>query len=102
MSIKKQYDKKKQVCKVTFTLPKKIANSAKNVSLVGDFNGWNPEVNPMKRRKDGAFDLTINLDQGNAYEFRYLLDGNSWENDDSADNYVPTPFGDTDNSVITL
>ncbi len=102
MSIKKQYLKSKTVCKVTFTLPKDMAMSAENVYLVGDFNGWNPEANPMKRRKDGAFDITVNLEKDREYQFKYLLNGHIWENDDSADRYVRSPYGDTDNSVVAV
>lgn len=102
MSIKKQYFKNKPVCKVTFTLPKDMAGSADSVSLVGDFNDWNPESTPMKRRKDGAFDATLSLDKNREYQFRYLLDHTAWENDDSADKYVRSPYGDADNSVVSV
>lgn len=102
MSIKKQYLKNKPVCKVTFTLLKDMADSAQSVALVGDFNDWNPESTPMKRRKDGAFEATLNLDAGREYQFRYRLDDNAWENDDSADSYVRSPYGDEDNSVVAV
>jgi 1,4-alpha-glucan branching enzyme len=102
MSIKKQYVKNKPVCKVTFTLLKDLANSSKSAALVGDFNGWDPESNPMKRRKDGSFEATVNLETGRDYQFRYLLDNNAWENDDSADKYVRSPYGDSDNSVVAV
>ena len=39
MAIKKQYLKTKQTCKVTFTVSAKEANK---VSVLGDFNQWNP------------------------------------------------------------
>jgi 1,4-alpha-glucan branching enzyme len=102
MSLKKQYLKNKPVCKVTFTLPKSMANSADKVSLVGEFNDWDPGANPMKRRKDGAFDTTVSIPTGREYQFRYLLDGISWENDDCADRYVRSPYGDSENSVVSV
>ncbi len=102
MSIKKQYLKTKSVCKVTFTLPKNIARSAESVYLVGEFNDWDANSNPMKLQKDGSFSLTINLDKGRDYQYRYLLDGSSWENDDCADKYVRSPYGDSDNSVVVI
>lgn len=102
MSLKKQYLKNKPVCKVTFTLPKDMANSAQSVALVGDFNEWDQDSTPMKRRKDGSFDATVSLDAGHEYQFRYLLDSTTWENDDSADKYVRTPYGDADNSVVAV
>jgi 1,4-alpha-glucan branching enzyme len=102
MSIKKQYVKNKPVCKVTFTLLKDMANSARNVALVGDFNDWNPDTTPMKHKKDGSFEATVNLESGHEYQFRYLLDSQAWENDDSADKYVRSPYGDVENSVVEV
>lgn len=50
----------------------------------------------MKRRKDGSFTTTISLKPGQQYRFRYLLDGERWENDNQADAYVPNSFGAVD------
>jgi 1,4-alpha-glucan branching enzyme len=84
--------------KVTFELP---ANGAETVSVAGDFNGWDKDANPMKKRKkDGVFATTINLPAGQKYQFRYWVDGKRWENDWAADDYVPNGFGE-DNSVIS-
>ncbi len=101
MSIKKQYLKTKPACKVTFILTKGMAKSAGSVSLVGEFNGWDTSANPMKQQKDGSFNVTLNLEKGREYQFRYLLDGAIWENDDAADKYVPTQYGH-DNSVVVV
>jgi len=102
MSVKKQYLKTKTVCKVTFNLPKDIAKSAGSVYLVGDFNSLDASSHPMKLQKDGSFNLTINLEKGGEYQYRYLLDGSSWENDDCADKYVKSPYGDSENSVVVI
>lgn len=48
MAIKKQYLKSKPVCKVTFEVSAKEANS---ISVVGDFNEWNAEATPLKKLK---------------------------------------------------
>jgi len=56
----------------------------------------------MKHRKDGSFELSVNLEKDREYQFRYLLDNNTWENDDSADRYVRTPYGDADNTVVVV
>jgi 1,4-alpha-glucan branching enzyme len=97
--IKKEYFKTKDVCKVTFKLPKIAATGAKNVSIVGDFNTWNIYANPMKKLKSGDFTITLELEPGREYQFRYLIDDTRWENDWNADKYVKGPFG-SDNSVI--
>ncbi len=96
---KKQYLKKKPLCKVTFELPKEV--NATTAALCGEFNLWDPRAHPMKRRKDGSFSLTLNLETGKRYRFRYLLDGERWENDWAADAYVPNPFGTEDSVVET-
>jgi 1,4-alpha-glucan branching enzyme len=102
MSIKKQFLKTKPVCKVTFRISEEVGDSAKTAHVVGEFNGWNFLATPMRRLKSGAFTTTLNLEQGREYQFRYLLDKKNWENDANADHFVPTPYGDSENSVIVL
>ncbi len=102
MALKKQYLKSKPVCKVTFRMTKKLVQSADHVHLVGEFNQWNILATPMKRLKSGDFTLTLDLETGREYQFRYLIDQVRWENDDKADAYIPTPFGDCDNSVVAI
>ncbi|MFK4764704.1 isoamylase early set domain-containing protein [Desulfobaculum sp. SPO524] len=101
MSLKKMYLRSKPVCKVTFRLPKEAANGAGSATLVGEFNEWNEKATPMKRLKDGSFTVTLNLETGKSFQYRYLLDKEMWENDDAADTYVRSNFGDCDNSVVT-
>lgn len=102
MSLSKRYLKSKPVCKVTFKLPKDAVQKARSVHLVGDFNQWNNKATPMKKLKNGAFSATLDLTAGTSYQFRYLINKSVWENDWSADDYVPTPFGDGDNSVVEV
>lgn len=102
MSIRKQFLKSKPVCKVTFKIPEKTGNSAKKAHVVGEFNNWSISATPMKRLKTGAFSVTMKLEKGRSYQFRYLLEQSKWENDPDADGYSPTPFGDSHNCVISL
>jgi 1,4-alpha-glucan branching enzyme len=95
--LKKQFLKSKPVCKVTFYLPDSIEGD--EAYLVGDFNDWNEDATPMDRLKDGRFKVTLNLDAGMEYQFRYLVDG-EWHNDWEADKYTPNPFSG-DNSVVS-
>ena len=37
---------------------------AKAVSVVGDFNKWNPTVHPMQKQADGNWFVTIELNHG--------------------------------------
>jgi 1,4-alpha-glucan branching enzyme len=100
--MKKQYLKTKGVCKVTFVLPKEAVKDARTVHLVGEFNGWDPMAAPMKRMANGSFQAAITLEAGRSYQFRYLIDGRTWENDWAADRYVASSFGADENSVVDV
>jgi 1,4-alpha-glucan branching enzyme len=102
MSLKKRYLKTKPVCKVTFRVPKTVAKDASSISIVGEFNDWQPGATLMKSLKSGEFTATVDLVAGNEYQFRYLIDDQTWENDGKADKYVRTCFGDSDNSVVIV
>ena len=102
MSLVKKHLKTKQVCKVTFRLPRELANGASRVALVGDFNDWNPGSLPLEKLKSGEFKVTIDLESGREYQFRYLIDGETWQNDDGADRYVPSGFAGAENSVVAV
>jgi CHAD domain-containing protein len=84
---------------VTFTLP--VAVRATHVAICGEWNGWSAGRDVMARGQDGGFSLTIVLQAGRAYRFRYLLDRQRWENDWDADAYVPNGVG-SDDSVVDL
>ncbi|NOZ24585.1 MAG: hypothetical protein GXO94_00605 [Nitrospirae bacterium] len=99
--IKKQYLKTRPVCRVTFRLPKEAAPDARKVSIVGDFNNWDKGSAVMKRLKNGDFTITMELETGREYCYRYLIDATRWENDWWADRYRPNPFG-CDDSVVVL
>ena len=83
---------------VRFRLPHSV--EADRVALVGDFNDWSQDANLMEQDEEG-FMTELTLAQGRAYRFRYLLDGERWENDWAADAYLPNEFGG-DDSVIDL
>ena len=101
MSIKKQYLKSKPVCKVTFKVPANEAKGAQKINLVGDFNNWDQKATEMKRMKDNSFSVVVNLTKDNEYQYKYLLDGNQWENDWHADKYEASPYGE-ENSVVVV
>jgi 1,4-alpha-glucan branching enzyme len=101
MSIKKQFLKSKPVCKVSFKVSKELANGASKVNVAGDFNNWNETSDELNALKDGSFSLSFDLETGRNYQFRYILDGTNWINDESADTYQNGGFG-SQNSVIIL
>jgi 1,4-alpha-glucan branching enzyme len=98
--IKKEYQKSNDLCNVTFRLPKDAAPDARVITIVGDFNSWNLTETPMKKMKNGDFQVTLKLPRGKEYKFKYFIDSNRWENDWSADRYVPNAFGCDDSLVI--
>ena len=102
MITRKQYLKKRPVCKVTFKLNKGEVNVKKSINIVGEFNDWDTSSTTMKRLKNGSYTATLDLDSGREYQFRYLLDDSNWENDKDADKYVYSDYGDCNNSVIVL
>lgn len=101
MSLTKKPLKTRPVCKVTFSLPPAYGVGAKDVTLVGDFNEWSQQSHPLKKAKsNGIFNITVDLPISERFEFRYLVDGTQWINDDQADDYSPSPFGNESNSVV--
>jgi 1,4-alpha-glucan branching enzyme len=100
-SLKKLYLKTKEICKVTFRLPKEAVPKASQVTLVGDFNQWDTNETPMQKMKNGDFKVTLELACDNEYKFRYLIDNTQWENDWQADEYTPNGFG-SDNSIVKI
>ena len=96
--MKKTYTKTGTSCRVTFSLPAEVG--AETVALCGEFNDWDLEKHPLKRRKDGSFSTTISIQSGSSYRFRYWVDGSRWENDWEADEYLPNEFGSEDSVVV--
>jgi Carbohydrate-binding module 48 (Isoamylase N-terminal domain) len=84
---------------VGFELP--AAVSATSVSVCGDFNDWSPQQHPLSLASDGTFVTYVPLSAGRRWRFRYLLDGERWENDWAADGYEPNGLG-SDDSVVDL
>ena len=50
------------------------APEAKRVCLVGDFNQWNPNANPMQKTPDGSWLTRVELKHGH-HRYAYLADG---------------------------
>ena len=102
MSIKKQLLKSKPICKVTFRVEPENAAKAETIHILGDFNDWNVSKNPMKKLKNGSFTLTLDLETGRDYQFRYLINEATWMNDSEADATAPSGYIDAVNSVLSI
>ncbi len=102
MSIDKKYLKSKPVCKVKFTAPVELSCESKKIFLAGEFNGWDYKETPLKKQKNGKFSATLDLETGSEYQYRFVMDGERWENDFDADKYVPNNICGAENSVVVV
>ena len=59
------------------------------------------ELFPMKKLKGGEYSVSVDLQKGKEYQFKYIIDGKSWLNEKEADKYVVNEF-QTKNSVVIL
>lgn len=69
---------------------------AQIISLVGDFNSWNPENDLMKRGDDGVWRLEKRLPRGE-YRYKYIIDG-KWQ----ADVYNPLSASDNTGDICSV
>ena len=73
--------------KVTFSL-----TIDQPVSVVGDFNGWDPHAHPLTKRTNGTRSVAVVLPAGR-YAFRYLAADGEFFDDEAADGYEENGFG---------
>jgi 1,4-alpha-glucan branching enzyme len=102
MGLFKKYAKNSNACSVTFSIPKETAPAGKSVHLVGEFNDWQERSTPLKKSRDGSFKVVVELKAGREYQYRYLIDGQKWQNDFQADKYVHSSYGVCENSVVMV
>lgn len=84
--------------RVTFSMPSAIW--ADTIHLVGDFNNWSKTATPL-RLSDAGWMVSLVLPEGEAYQYRYLVNGEEWHNDWHADGYRRNEFGGDSSVVIT-
>jgi 1,4-alpha-glucan branching enzyme len=85
--------------KLTFTLS--LADTPQPVSVLGDFNEWDPHAHPLKKRTNGTRSATVVVPPGNAFAFKYLAEGGTWFNDVEADEHVTNEYGEVNSIVRT-
>lgn len=62
--------------KLTFSLP--LDACAEDASVIGYFNDWDPLATPLKKRSNGTRSASVEVDEGQVVEFKYLRDGGDW------------------------
>jgi 1,4-alpha-glucan branching enzyme len=68
--------------RVTFALPADEPRGT--VSVVGDFNNWDPFAHPLRRRANGTRSAAVTVRSGSTLRFRYLAEGGIWFDDETA------------------
>jgi hypothetical protein len=67
--------------KVTFSLPPNEPVGA--VSVVGDFNNWDPSAHPLRARSNQTRSASVRVPAGSTLRFRYLAEGGMWFDDET-------------------
>lgn len=99
MSITKNYNEKTLFCKVTFRIPIGVVNPESQVFITGEFNNWDIKSLPMEKLDNGEFTISLDLEKGKEFQFKYIIDGREWINEISADRYERNGVV-TENSVV--
>ena len=68
--------------RVTFALPEGEPGGA--VSVVGNFNDWNPHTHPLRKRANQTRSAAVTVKAGTTLQFRYLAEGGVWFDDETA------------------
>jgi hypothetical protein len=76
------------------------APGASRVSLVGDFNGWDPEATPLGRSTLGdTWIAQVPLERG-LHAYAFVIDGSDWAADPSAPLAAEASFGRRNSLVV--
>ena len=55
------------------------------VSVVGNFNDWNPHTHPLRKRANQTRSAAVTVRTGSTLHFRYLAEGGVWFDDETVD-----------------
>ena len=77
-----------------------MAAHAARVSIVGDFNDWDPAATPLRRAGTQAWWVVVNLRPGR-YRYAFVVDGTRWVADPAAPRAADNDFG-AESSVVTI
>lgn len=77
-----------------------VAPNARSVTLVGDFNDWDPAATPLRASAGGAWSAAVHLPSGR-HRYAFVVDGVSWVADPAAPPAPDDDFG-SPGSVVTV
>lgn len=86
------------VVKVTFALPAEEFDEP--VSVLGDFNGWDPLAHPLKKRRNGTKSATVEVPAGQAVRFKYLAADGRWFCDPDSATIVHDEYHTVDSLLV--
>jgi hypothetical protein len=71
-----------------------------SVALVGSFNNWEKDADPMVRGSDGVFRFIMSLNPG-VYRYKFVLNGTVWTADPAHTDTQPDNLGGA-NSILRV
>lgn len=89
--IKREASKNGKQVKVTFTIPHD-PNQAP-ISVVGDFNNWDPKATKLVKRSNNTRSASVTLEAGQRHAFRYYAENGEWMNEEAADAFEDNEHG---------
>ena len=78
-----------------------VADTGVPLSVVGDWNDWDPYSHPLRRRSNGTRSVIVHLPSGTAYRFRYLADGGRFLDDPDMERSEPNGYGEQ-HGILTV
>ena len=86
---------------VTFSIPVQLVQDATSAHVLGEFNNWTPnEAAKMCLQEDGSLAVTISLEIGKNYQYKFFLNDGRWLNDPAAQGYQEQVNYFTANSIV--
>lgn len=76
------------------------APDATSVTLVGDFNSWDPNASKLRQSKSGGWQGTVRLTPG-VYQYKFVVNGMEWREDPQNPKQESNSYG-TMNSVCEV
>jgi hypothetical protein len=81
---------------ISFVIEPAPEHAGGAIAVVGDFNDWDPTQHEFTPGADGRWRVSVELDTGHRYAFRYLAENGDWFDEPDADDRQENGSGQTD------